>query len=172
MNHALRMASVGSTKFTGALALGTILVTILATQAFSQTIPIDNFNDGWSMIDSTVGRPYGPGVFEDRSGAYHLETTGLVPPGTPGGGFLISTLDESSEPVFSDGWLRTRVRAETEGTLVSLALRLSGTLQTGLNTYLFQGGPPATARLARVDSASSSLREVVPHDSYVWRTRI
>ena len=44
--------------------------------------------------------------------------------------------------MFSDGLLRTRVRAETEGTLVSLMLRFSGTLQTGLSTYLFQGASP------------------------------
>ena len=141
MNHALRMAGVGSANLTGAQGLSLFLVTILVTQAFSQTIPIDDFNDGWSMIDSTVGRPYGPGVFEVRSGAYHLGTTGDVPVGTPGGGFVISTLNESSDPLFSDGFLRTKVRADTEGTLVSLMLRLSGTLETGLSTYQFQGGP-------------------------------
>ena len=143
MTHAKRIARVGKTKATRAWGVSLLLVTILATHAFCQTILIDNFNDGfndgWSTIDSTVGRPYGPGVFEVRSDAYHLETADIVPAG--GVSFLISTLDKSSEPVFSDGLLRTRVRAETEGTLVSLALRFSGSISTGLSTYLFQGGP-------------------------------
>ena len=63
-------------------------MTALVTRASSQTILIDDFEDGnadgWSTIDSTAGRPYGPGKFDAMSGAYHLETSGVVPLGTPG----------------------------------------------------------------------------------------
>ena len=126
-----------------------LLVTALATQAPAQTILIDDFNDGnvdgWTTFDSTVGRRgpfrYGPGIFDASSGAYHLETTGIVPVGAPGNGRLWSTWDQSSDPTFSNGFVRAKVRVETDETIVSLALRGSGTKAAFDTSYLFEAFP-------------------------------
>ncbi len=125
------------------IRLSLLAVTVLATPALAQTILVDDFNDtnldGWITVDSTVGQSYGPGTFDASDAALSLGTTGAVPPGIPGGGFLASLWEPSSDPVFTDGFLRTKVRANTTGTVASLALRTSGSLETGFNTYLFQG---------------------------------
>ena len=151
MNHDLRLADVGRTKVTRSLGLSFLLVTALAAQASAQTILIDDFNDGnddgWSHIDSTGGRSYGPGTFDASSGAYHLEGAGLINDGVPGGGFLASIWDQSSDPIYSDGFLRATIRAETEGSTAALVLRNSGSLQTGFNSYLFIGTTQSDGRL-------------------------
>jgi protocatechuate 3,4-dioxygenase beta subunit len=121
--------------------LSIFLLAAIAAQATAQTILVDNFNDGiadgWTTVDSTVGQPYGPGTFDANIGAYHLEGGGLVPEPAPAGGFLASFWDHSADGIFTDGFLRTTVRAETEGTLASLSLRTSGSLETGIDAYLF-----------------------------------
>lgn len=120
------------------------LALLFATPINAQTILIDDFNDrnadGWTAIDSTAGRPYGPGTFDADTSAYHLEGAGIIPDSSvPGGGFLASTWDQSSDATFSNGFLRARIRAETQGSLAALVMRISGGLQTGFDGYLFFG---------------------------------
>jgi len=104
-------------------------------------ILIDDFNDGeadgWTIIDTTVGQPYGPGTYDAGSGAYHLQGGGLVQEGD------ISTLaalwDESSNTIFSDGFVRAKVRCEVLGGTVEIGLRVSAHPETGFNYYSFLG---------------------------------
>ena len=141
MNSDLGLTSRWRVKTSHSFRLSFLLVTALATQASSDTVLIDDFNDGnfdgWTTIDSTAGQSYGPGTFDAGSGAYHLEGAGIINEGVRGRGFLASIWDQSSDPIYSDGFLRATVRAETKGTTASLALRTSGSLETGFNTYLF-----------------------------------
>ena len=66
MDNNLWLAGVGRTNVTCSLRLSFLLVAALATQASSQTVLVDDFNDGnadgWTTFDSTVGQPYGPGT--------------------------------------------------------------------------------------------------------------
>ena len=130
MNHFLRVAG-GDVPLS--LRLSFLLVATLATRAYPQTL-IDDFSvvgpdgfspPGWTTFDSTIGQSYGPGTFDASSGAYHLEGGGLVPHPFAGSGDLFSVWDQSSEPKYSNGLLRARVRAETEGTLAYLLFRAS-----------------------------------------------
>ena len=138
MDNNLWLAGVGRTNVTCSLRLSFLLVAALATQASSQTILVDDFNDGnadgWTTFDSTVGQPYGPGTFDASSEAFHLEGGGLVPDRAPIGGDLFSIWDQSSNPIFSNGLFRTKIRAETDGTLAYLYLRSSDDVESG---YLF-----------------------------------
>jgi RNA polymerase sigma factor (sigma-70 family) len=110
----------------------------LGSQARANTIFFDNFSDGndagWSHIDNTVGSAWGPGVF-DASGSYTLATTGNVSATPPAiSDTLFSEWSASSAPQFSNGFLRAKVRANTEGTSFFLILR-----RTGGSGYAFGG---------------------------------
>ena len=117
------------------------VVLLIATSARSQTVLIDDFEiddelEGWEHIDSTIGQDYGPGSFSEESKSFVLKGGGLVPEGTPGGGFIASLWDESYDGNYSDGFLRAKVRAETEGTNAVLALRVTGDIEQGFDNYL------------------------------------
>ena len=54
----------------------------LALTTNAETIVVDDFSDGdddgWSHVtDIPANRPWGPGIFDASSGAYHLGTTGV-----------------------------------------------------------------------------------------------
>jgi protocatechuate 3,4-dioxygenase beta subunit len=141
MNSEITMTNITKARVAGLMGLGLLLVVALTTHAFTQTILIDDFNDGdadgWTTRDRTVGRPWGPGTFDASSGAYHLEMASIAPV-TPGRGYLASYWDQSSDsPMFSDGFLRAKVRVETLGSMGLLLLRISGNLDTGANVYQF-----------------------------------
>jgi hypothetical protein len=125
------------------------MLPLLTTQSSGETIKIDDFedgvDDGWTPIDSTFGQPWGPGTCDASSKAYHLETTSEVPVGIPGGGFVACLWDASTDPIFSNGFVRAKVRADTEGSIASVVFRLTGDLQTGFDGYLFFGSTGATS---------------------------
>ncbi len=139
-------AASGHYKLRGArVAFPLALAVVLSgwtTLSSAETILIDDFNDGnddgWTRVDSNMfGQPWGPGIFDVSSGAYHLGTTGRVPIGTPAGGFVLSLWDQSVDPFYSNGLVRAKVRADTANSLASIVFRMSGDLETGLNGYLF-----------------------------------
>ena len=120
------------------------VILLIATSARSQTVLIDDFEiddelEGWVHIDSTIDQDYGPGSFSEESKSFVLKGGGLVPVGTPGGGFIASLWDEPFDEKFSDGFLRAKVRAETEGTNAVLALRVTGDIEEGFDNYLIIG---------------------------------
>ena len=126
-----------------AIFIASVFTGAITFDATAQRILIDDFNDGvadgWTTIDSTIGQPYGPGTFDASSGAYHFESGGEITDEVPGGGFLAATWEPSTDPLYSNGFLRAKVRAETEGSLASVLLRTSGSLETGFDAYLFFG---------------------------------
>ncbi len=129
----------------GLIGLTFLLVAALAMQAPAQSILIDDFNDGdangWSIIDTTIGDPYGPGTFEvSRSGAYHFEGGGLINAGVPAGGALAALWDESADPIFTDGFVRAKVRSEALGGLAAIMLRHTpDNSPYNDNLYIFHG---------------------------------
>ena len=104
------------------------LVTGLPVGALGQTvIPIDDFNDGndegWRRVDTTVGQPWGPGTFDASSGAYLLQGAGPVPPDDPADGLLVSEWNMSADPLFSNGYLRFKVKVNEKNTAAFVAMR-------------------------------------------------
>jgi hypothetical protein len=104
----------------------TVLAGVVLT-ANGETIVIDDFNDGnedgWTHVtDIPASRPWGPGIFDASSGAYHLGTTGVV-----GSGFLVggirSAWDRSSDAMFADGIWRTTLRVDNAGTEAGFVVR-------------------------------------------------
>jgi hypothetical protein len=116
-------------------------VAALATHAVAQPILIDDFNDGnadgWTTVDFSAEESYGPGTFDASSRAYHLEGADVIPVGM--GGSLASIWDQSSDPMYSNGFVRAKIRAETMGTIASVGFRASGSVLTNFNVYLFYG---------------------------------
>ena len=104
---------------------GIALLLVPAGVASAQWTLIDDFNDGnddgWTRIDLSVGKPWGPGTFDASSFAYHLLGGGVVPEGESG--FMASIWDASSDPLYSDGFLKAKIRTDDETVLVVLGLR-------------------------------------------------
>ena len=144
---------------THSFRVSVLLVAVLATHAAAQPILIDDFNDfvddGWTQTDSTIGAPWGPGIIDvNGKGEYRFEGGGLVPSGTPGGGFLFSTWDESSDPQYSNGFFRGRIRLGNESK-AGFGMRFSGTLETGFNGYLFRAisGKSSSIQIGRFENS-------------------
>lgn len=118
----------------------------------------DGTDVGWSRVDNTAGTPWGPGVFEPGSGSYLLETTGAVPVNSAGiSDTLFSRWNASSDPQYSNGFWRAKVRPNTEATLFMLTLRVSGG-----NGYAYSGRAGSdTFAISRVDGTSTNvLKEI------------
>ena len=84
MNDNLTSKNIVKVKLFSSVTLSLLLAVAMVTQAPAQTILIDDFNDGdadgWTTFDWTVEQPWGPGTIEvGRTGAYHFESTGIVP---------------------------------------------------------------------------------------------
>ena len=95
----------------------------------------DGNDDGWTRHDNTIAEPWGPGVFDATSGSYHLENDSLASPG--GGSGLLATWDGSADPVYSNGFWRAKVRADSDDTFLALALRTTASTPQSLDAYLF-----------------------------------
>ncbi|MEJ2705455.1 MAG: hypothetical protein P8Z79_23690, partial [Sedimentisphaerales bacterium] len=143
MNREITIINITKGRVAGLISLGLLLVVALATQAFSQTILIDDFNDGdadgWTTRDASVGQSWGPGTIEvSPSGAFHLESAALVPGGLASP--LSASWDQSSDPVFTDGFVRAKVRVHELGSGAGILLRASGCHDVGCeNVYVFWG---------------------------------
>ena len=105
-----------------------VLVLSLPVWVAGQTvIPVDDFNDGnddgWSPLDTTDGKPFGPGTFDASSGSYLLQGGGPSPPDDPADGLLVSEWDMSADPLFSNGYLRFKVKVNEKNTSAFVAMR-------------------------------------------------
>ena len=102
---------------------------------------IDDFNDGnddgWTRFDGSAAEPWGPGTYDASSGAYHLLGGGVVPRGYAG--WMASIWDASSDPLYSDGFLKAKVRSNDETVLVMLGMRSSDTVD--FTYYAFGANP-------------------------------
>ena len=137
-----------------------------STYASAESILVDNFNDGnddgWTRMDSNVGRPWGPGKHDASSGAYRLMTAGNVPGNAPGRGFLLSFWNRSSAPEFSNGFLRTKVRIDTTDGVGAILFRYSGDLAKGFDGYAFIGIAESGFFINRIESTNVTLAMRVP----------
>jgi hypothetical protein len=123
-----------------AIALTLIGVIVLSAGGPDDTILVDNFNDrndvGWGHEDLSVGKPWGPAIFDASSGAYLLESSGCVPVSDP----LVGTLDahwlrSEGRPRFANGTLRGTFRANTQGSTVGFLLRSNDETGTDYGFY-------------------------------------
>jgi hypothetical protein len=122
------------TGWTMCLVVGVVLVCWGGSSSHAQIL-IDDFNDGndegWQRVDTTTGDAWGPGTFDASSGSYQLEGASAVPTGERGE--LISFYEGSTDPAFTDGYLRTTLSTDNN-TLVFLLMRSDAATFTG---YLF-----------------------------------
>jgi hypothetical protein len=121
------------------------------TSAHAQLIPIDDFDDmddtlpGWTLVDFSDGQPWGPGSYDPSSGALRVSHTGdqLIPPGTP---FTESAMfalwDDSTDPLYSNGFYRAKIRTDEAQNSTSLEMRLD--LSTATTYILFGFTQPPT----------------------------
>jgi hypothetical protein len=81
----------------------------------ASTILIDNFDDGndtgWTHRDYSTPQTGGPAHFAVSNGAYDLTGTNPVPTGQQGA--FGATWDQSSAPLFQNGYLRARLKANS-----------------------------------------------------------
>lgn len=123
---------------------GGLILTLVVTVSLPGQILIDDFNDGndkgWTHVDTTVGQPWGPGIYDASSGAYLLQGGSPAPPEDPADGLLLSEADVTDDPLYNDGHLRFKVRVNEKNTSAFVVLR--GDLSTmsgyvmGMNTEL------------------------------------
>src|SRR4029434_1672671 len=110
---------MGRTLFTLCLTLSVAI--LLATGARAQVLFSDDFgdgnDDGWARLDSYFGQPWGPGIYDASSGAYHLHSSRPVPVSHPFFGFIESEWEGSeNNSDFRNGVMHGTVRADTSGT--------------------------------------------------------
>jgi len=141
--------------------------TCCATFCGAQTIAIDDFSDGdiagWTTIDGTTGMPWAPGIFDATSGEFVLATTGAVPPKDPpftlfDQGVLVANWDASSDPTFSQGFFRGKIRSESQANS-NLFIRADLSMLVG---YVFDATPPSGEfRLFNLTSGGSEILGVI-----------
>lgn len=133
---------------------------VLSVQiAVAETILIDDFSDGnsdgWTSLDTAFAQPWGPAIAEvNGKNEYLLASRRLVPAGFFG--LVGSTWDQGlSDPLYSNGVYRARVRVEGDNTRAGISMRATGTLATGLNAYNFAIQPSRLSgfiRIARLEN--------------------
>lgn len=142
-NSTSAILSQSALQVAGSVLCWIVFVSLWATQASADSTLVDDFSDGddvgWTREDSNKGQPWGPGIFDASSRSYQLMTTGPVPPDAPGRGFVASFWDESSDPLYSNGFLRSKVRVDTFKGVGALLFRYSGGLTSGFDGYAFVG---------------------------------
>ena len=158
-NHSYT-ASGRTTILIHSFRLSLLFGAVLATSASADSILIDDFNDGnddgWMHIDSTVGRSWGPGVFQveghDADKEYRLQGSGFVPL-TEDGAFLASQWEASSDPIYSHGFVRARLRTDEEDTFAAVVMRTSGS-RRALQSNAPQSTPTPHPQKARFGSGA------------------
>lgn len=156
-------------RFRGTWIAITLAAVCTATPRLVQAemILIDDFNDGnddgWTHMDSNEGKAWGPGIYDASSGEYHLGTTGTVPGRQVDRerGFMLSIWDESSDPFYSEGFVRTKFRSDTFHGHSVILFRYSGDIASGLNGYVFGGSSGIGFNFNRITNTKSTLSRVL-----------
>jgi hypothetical protein len=121
-----------------------MLVMGVTTYLHGSVIPIDNFNamdptlPGWTKVDLSAGQPWGPGVYDPSSGALRIYHSGseLVTPGAPFTQTAMFALwNNSTDPLYSNGFLRAKIRTDETNANTALEMRLD--LSTATAYLLF-----------------------------------
>jgi hypothetical protein len=156
-----------------------MLMLFATSRSAAELALLDDFNDGnddgWFRVDDlNVGKPWGPGIYDASSGAYHLETTGplpladpvLFPPGDPiiydpldsglvAAVWLPSTVDRQ----YDNGIFRAKFRTGNVGTTADMFVRTAG----AGDYYSFSApGPFGFFNFIRGEGAAITRLEVLP----------
>ena len=142
MNHVFGLASVGSRKMKRAMGFGILVAAALAMPASAETILIDDFNDGnddgWDHLDFIADQPFGPARYDASSGEYRMASAGLVTDLEGVRNSTIATLwAASSDPLYSNGLLRTRFRITRDATSFALGMRINANRNGEFTFYSF-----------------------------------
>ncbi len=126
-----------------------------------QVIPIDDFDDGvfdgWTTLDLSAGQPWGPGSYDASNQDLRISHSGSdpVPPGTMlTQRALFTYWDESSDPLYSNGYLRAQMRTDSANNSTSIIMRadfvtFSGYVFFGNTTPSPPGQPGSTFALSK-----------------------
>ena len=128
------------------------IVLNVAIFAQGQVIPIDDFDDmvfdGWTTLDFSAGQPWGPGAYDVSNGDLRMYHTGStpVPPNIPLTERVVAAAwDQSTDPIFSNGYVRGQVRTDSAYNSTSVLFRFDLNTFSG---YVFFGNttpvPPGT----------------------------
>ncbi|MCO6046645.1 PEP-CTERM sorting domain-containing protein [Aeoliella sp. ICT_H6.2] len=119
----------------------TLVATAWTTARAGTMMLIDDFNDGnddgWTTVDTNEGESWGPGSMDPTSFAYHFSTPQDVPLEAPYRGAMSSVWDQSSDPLYTNGLWRAKVRADAVDSGATILLRYTGSLETGFSLYAF-----------------------------------
>ena len=136
--------------FSAALAL------VLGTTAglHGQTvIPIDDFDHmdpnlpGWTLVDFSsipTVKPWGPGIYDPNSGALRIYHSGdeLVPTGQPfTATAMFAIRDETADPLFSNGFVRAKIRTDEPQNSTSTFMRADLSTATAYLLFGFTRPP-------------------------------
>jgi len=180
MNREITITNIGKARVAGLIGLGLLLVVTLSTQAFTQTILIDGFNDGnddgWERIDGTIGKTWSPGIFDASTGEYRLGSTGLITRGD-----LFDPIDDtyvtvpwekSTDPLYSNGLYRWKFKITENATAVRLIMRGSVGNFYGFGAESFDVGNPGIFYFNRLDDGVFThvlvVSEGEPHLGDEW----
>jgi hypothetical protein len=97
-----------------------VLLTLAAAGVNAETILIDDFNDGnddgWTRIDGINDLAWGPAIFDATLGAYHIESSDVVTEQDNQNGIQSDWNTSIDDPLFSQGFLRVTVSADSGST--------------------------------------------------------
>ena len=105
-----------------------LYLSLVASQSIAQIL-VDDFNDGtddgWSHLSTFSESGLGSAVFDASSKAYRLGSTGEVHnlESARDSGFVAAIWDASSDPLYSNGLLRTKFQINESATNFGLVLR-------------------------------------------------
>jgi hypothetical protein len=120
---------------------------------------IDDFSDGddvgWTHFDGLQGTPWGPTIYDASSGRYAMSSTLALPPLdelVPAGAYWTRS---ATDPSYSNGYVRTLVRADNEATNLASVMRFDFDTGNGYGFGVDVVGD--TIFIARVDGGFPTL---------------
>lgn len=165
-------------RWTAAFGAAGLVVMSMTPCSAGQIIPLDDFEardpalPGWVLADLSAAQPWGPAVYDPSSGALRVSHSGaeLVPPGTP---FQTTAMfgfwGDSTDPLFSNGYLRAKIRTNEVANSTSILMR--GNLATG-TAYLLFGGTFPPGQFPELDGMFFVSKFVNGVETNLWASGI
>lgn len=159
-------------------ALAFALVSGPVARSALMEIPIDNFDHrdptlpGWTLADQSAKEPWGPGDYNPSTGALRIYHTGaeLVPPGEPFASTAMFALwNASVDPLFDNGYLRTKVRTNAVQNSTSVFMRADLQNATAYLLFGFTRPPASMPELAGTFLMSKFAAGV---ETNIWQSGI
>ena len=132
----------------------------ICATARGQSFLIDGFNDGnddgWSHLCVPDNPVWGPCGFNASSGVYHW-TSGVIQQGDVG--IMGAYWWDISNPLFSDGFLRVKVRNNSANTDVGLFMRMQPCIGS---SYIFFARPEGMLEVFKLDDCDGEGPPMCP----------